>query len=563
MAKEKISKLLKTGNLLDYIGWRGDLSFRRDYWNVIDSLIAASLSYINFGENELTLTSGRSLYLSELNADALYAQYPPVGLKNEIKERRDMLELLTASRRFRSVRILDQVNDVDIERNIQFSALTMEVPDVGIVVAFRGTDPTVVAWKEDFMMSYLTPVPAQSAAVAYLRRIAESCPGPLRLAGHSKGGNLSVYAGVYSDPEIRERIQSICSFDGPGLDDDTMESDAYREIAPRVTSIIPSDSIVGRLMNYHPVYQVVSSTRSSFFQHDPFSWNLLGSRFDMVDDISLTSQILDKTLHDWIKSCSPEQRENFVSVVFGFLERNQKSAADLTFSEDAVDGSDKLDDRSRQMVVALLYRLISMQVGNVVDARIRNPLIQAAASLRSRDGIGRDVVVKSPPIEIDNVGNGYQAAVEETRKMAEFNELTPRESLRLQLFTEEMLSMAHTVTGEMKAEFWIECTASRFDLHLSTKTIMDRKKRELLLAASASGKNEAARSFLGRLRNAFEQAMVSDAEKTVFKLPTKSDNNKQGWDHFEQSVLLRLADDVKIDIRGGLVNMTVCKSFSH
>ena len=540
--------------ILDYIRWMRDVPFSVKDVTEVDSIVFSFLSYMNL---KGIVTKGRQMTVAQC-CRALLAHPESLSAHHQA-----LYEALADSRRFGPVVIGSYKDSLQEEKDVQFCVMLFKVRKNLHYIAFRGTDNTIVGWREDFNMAYTTRVPAQEAAILYLKRAAALSKAPLRLVGHSKGGNLSVYAGVYSDPEIRERIQSICSFDGPGLDDDTMESDAYREIAPRVTSIIPSDSIVGRLMNYHPVYQVVSSTRSSFFQHDPFSWNLLGSRFDMVDDISLTSQILDKTLHDWIKSCSPEQRENFVSVVFGFLERNQKSAADLTFSEDTVDGSDKLDDRSRQMVVALLYRLISMQVGNVVDARIRNPLIQAAASLRSRDGIGRDVVVKSPPIEIDNAGNGYQAAVEETRKMAEFNELTPRESLRLQLFTEEMLSMAHTVTGEMKAEFWIECTASRFDLHLSTKTVMDRKKRELLLAASASGKNEAARSFLGRLRNAFEQAMVSDAEKTVFKLPTKSDNNKQGWDHFEQSVLLRLADDVKIDIRGGLVNMTVCKSFSH
>ena len=134
----------------------------------------------------------------------------------------------------------------------------------------------------------------------------------------------------------------------------------------------------------------------------------------------------------------------------------------------------------------------------------------------------------------------------------------------MQLFTEEMLSMMHIITGEVDGTFWIERDGHRFDLNLSVRTELDRKKREMLIASTSSRKNDAARSFLGRLRDAFEKAMVSDTEDVFFDLPRgESEKTNRSWDRYEQSVLLRLADNVRIAIRGGMVSMTVTKVFSE
>ena len=173
--------------------------------------------------------------------------------------------------------------------------------------------------------------------------------------------------------------------------------------------------------------------------------------------------------------------------------------------------------------------------------------------------------MKSDIIHIDNCGNGFQDALEQTAKAAEYRGLSHKEALRLRLCTEEMLSLARSVTGELQASFWLESEGKKFDLHLSTKTVMDREKRERLIASASSRKNEAASSFLGRLRDAFEAAMVSDPDTDipddvlddlanhVIEIPE--------WDEYEQSILRNAADDVKIAIRGGVVDMTVSKSF--
>ena len=176
--------------------------------------------------------------------------------------------------------------------------------------------------------------------------------------------------------------------------------------------------------------------------------------------------------------------------------------------------------------------------------------------------------MRSNTIQIDNQGNGFETAVAETKKAAQYQELTSKESLQLQLCAEEMLSLARSVTGEMQASFWLEAEGKSFQLNMTTKTVMDMEKRSLLLFSATSRKNEAANSFLGRLRDSFEQAMTSDSDKTYYELPKDVAADAVGyhpesqeWDRYERSVLRRMADDVKIAIRGGTVHMIVSKAF--
>ena len=178
--------------------------------------------------------------------------------------------------------------------------------------------------------------------------------------------------------------------------------------------------------------------------------------------------------------------------------------------------------------------------------------------------------MKSNVIIIDNQGNGFDKSLEETRKVADYEGLSHKESLQLQLCAEEMLSMARGITGEMQASFWIETEGRTFDLHMSTKTVMDKEKRALLLAAATSGKNEAAVSFLGALRDAFEHAMAADVNHNN-DLPADLLDDLPNhviecldpeWDKYEQSILRRLADTIRIGIRGDNVDMTVTRKFA-
>ncbi len=173
--------------------------------------------------------------------------------------------------------------------------------------------------------------------------------------------------------------------------------------------------------------------------------------------------------------------------------------------------------------------------------------------------------MKSDIIRIDNQGSGFQDALAETAKAAQYRELNHKEALQLQLCTEEMLSLVRNMTGELEATFWPESKGRNYELHLSTKTVMDREKRNHLLASASSRKNEAAGTFLGKLRDAFEAAMVSDVDYSIPDIAMDDMVNRRieipEWDEYEQSVLRKVANEVKIGIRGGTVDMSVFKSF--
>lgn len=177
--------------------------------------------------------------------------------------------------------------------------------------------------------------------------------------------------------------------------------------------------------------------------------------------------------------------------------------------------------------------------------------------------------MRTDVVTIDNQGNGFGKAIEETKRLANFNGLSETDSIHLQLFTEEMLSMARSITGELKASFWIDNEGNNYDLNMSTDTVMDKEKRALLLSAASNRKNDAAKTFLGMLRDSFEEAMlVSEEKANYYELPNDIASDVTGrfiedleWDRYESSILLKLADNVRIGIRGGKVNMIVSKTF--
>ena len=177
--------------------------------------------------------------------------------------------------------------------------------------------------------------------------------------------------------------------------------------------------------------------------------------------------------------------------------------------------------------------------------------------------------MKSDVISIDSMGNGFREAIEQTGKTAAFNGLNQSESLDLQLLTEETLSLVRSITGEVRADFWIESENRTFELHLSTETVMDKEKRRELIESSTTKKNEAATGFLGKLRNAFEEAMTSEVDRqdvdlcedVIADLPSGVLGQAE-WDGYERSILQTVADQVKIGIRGGKVDVTIRKHFA-
>ena len=198
--------------------------------------------------------------------------------------------------------------------------MTILMPDNSMYVAFRGTDSSIVGWKENLNLFVKSNIPSQIEAVKYLEKIARKFPDrKIRVGGHSKGGNLAIYASVFADEDIKDRIINIYNNDGPGFNNKIVESRKYKQMVDKINTYIPQSSIIGRLLNNKGKYTVINSSEKGFMQHDTNTWQVSNTGFEILEDTSKGSKILDKSIRDWLETISVKQREEVINVVFDIL----------------------------------------------------------------------------------------------------------------------------------------------------------------------------------------------------------------------------------------------------
>ncbi len=186
------------------------------------------------------------------------------------------------------------------------------------IVAFRGTDATLVGWKEDFNMSFSGAVPSQTEAVGFINGI-DGGVLSLYLCGHSKGGNLALYSASMCRSDKRRLIKGVYSFDAPGLDDGAASGEGYKELKGRIHSYLPESSIIGLLLDYHDDYFVIESDGVGIFQHNPYKWHVKGSHFVSAEGMTRSSRFTERTLHDFLADCSDEERRTIVDTLYSIL----------------------------------------------------------------------------------------------------------------------------------------------------------------------------------------------------------------------------------------------------
>ena len=241
------------------------------------------------------------------------------------KEDVDLYPVLANSVRFGNLYISDFINKIDVEQEKQFSAITVHLPNDYIYVAFRGTDNTIVGWREDLNMCFSDTVPSQIDAVNYLNSIAKKYDNEnlkIFVGGHSKGGNLAIYAAAFCDLKFQEKIVTVYNNDGPGFSENIVDTEEYRRILPKIQTFMPQTSIIGRLLNHKEKIIILESTQTGIMQHDLYSWQVLGDKF-VRDEFTNSSEFIDQTISNWIKEVTPKQREQFVSVLFEVLNSTQ------------------------------------------------------------------------------------------------------------------------------------------------------------------------------------------------------------------------------------------------
>lgn len=360
-------------DLFDYLIWRGDLDFSQSAFSEVDCLLLCQITYLNFYSLVPHDFSKNGPLLKNVAQNMFklkdYAQRSDLGPGINPRTMELFIEA-SKTKRFGSLNMCAFRSITDLEKEEQFCAVTFCSPQWNAVI-FRGTDSSIVGWKEDFNLGYLPQVPAQVDACEYLDQAAAELKNQFILGGHSKGGNLALYAATHCKGHHVSRILSIYNNDGPGFSREFFSSERFLSVRDRLNTYVPGLSIVGMLFCHPDEYKVVQSSEKGFGQHDPMSWILDGPGFELIEQRANASKFIGETINEWMDDLSPEEKEEFIETVFGVL-----SKADITKSAQMSDkplkslgkvigASAKLTSKTRNAVFHVVGELIKTGIGNL------------------------------------------------------------------------------------------------------------------------------------------------------------------------------------------------------
>ena len=303
-------------DIFDYLKWRGDLSFEQDSFNAVDALILSRLSYLPF-EDVVPKSFGHGVSLqfaalafspSDNGGDVLWKLDP------------DLLKSAAASARFANIKLSGYLSERDYESKMQFCAVVFELSEELRFIAYRGTDGSFIGWEEDFRMFISPTLPSQEQALRYFEAAAQFSDCRFILGGHSKGGNLAIYAAINSEPSLKKRICGIYNFDGPGFRGDVIKSSGFADVKDRLHSYVPQSSIFGMMLEHDEDFAIVKSRSKSFMQHDIYSWEINVNDFEYLDSLTNSGYFVEHTFGDFLEKLSDEEKESFTKAFFSVLE---------------------------------------------------------------------------------------------------------------------------------------------------------------------------------------------------------------------------------------------------
>lgn len=355
-------------NMLDYIKEFGHVSFEERAFSEIDALVLTELEYLPLekvvpsDENgEIFVTVKEIAEYMQEHKQELFAENPMMMTE----ERHEVSQVIADAPRFQSLKFFGVVSVWDKDTTKQFAAVTVEVePSVRLVV-FRGTDETLIGWKEDFLMTYSPLVAAQTDAKEYLAKQASLWGGDLMISGHSKGGNLAIYAAATQTEDVQLRIVDIFCFDSPGLYRSVLETKGYQNIVPLAMRYIPQDSLVGLMLESEVPYVIVKSNATGAMQHSAMTWEIEDGQFIKMEKLTKNSQLNDQTFKKWTESVSDEELELFWNVFFELLFSvgidtvNDLYGQFMHYVQEFLKAAGDMDEEKRELLTRIALLLVS------------------------------------------------------------------------------------------------------------------------------------------------------------------------------------------------------------
>ena len=352
-------------HLVEYAAHYANRSFRDFPFNEVDALLFAQISYYNFRVFEDGISFGEI----EKHPNVLKA----TALRNLIgNEDEKLFNIIIGSRRYRDVIVKWHVKETDYDKVQQFSATTFILPGKIAVIAFRGTDGTVVGWHEDMNMTYMFPIPGQSRAQMYINDVLSKLHHHDRviLTGHSKGGNLAIYAAVMADEKEQGKIKAAYNFDGPGFNDAFYGLDAYKNMSNKLHKFIPEQSSVGRMLMDEGGYKVIKSDSKYLMQHWAHNWQIEGHRFVYIDTPDFFSESIGYSTDSGLLNMTKDERKEAVTLMFDILNKTE-----CVYMDDVVANKDNI------MLLVKEYSALKDRRGNInkLVAELLKPLFRVYA----------------------------------------------------------------------------------------------------------------------------------------------------------------------------------------
>ena len=352
-------------DLFDYLDWRGDLSFEQSPFCKIDALLLAQISYLKFHrivspdfDNQISLSDLAQKFKS--SSDYAFRTRLGPGVNARTPE---LLEKMAASQRFKDLKVTAYEEELDKDTVEQFAAMTF-IFGKNAVITFRGTDSSLVGWKEDCYIACLDEIPSHRHALSYCQKALSKLKTDFILTGHSKGGHLAIYTGVNGGPKLQKKLLGIYNFDGPGFSNDFYDKEEFLNIENCLTNIYPSGSLIGMIFHQPRYYEIVKSSSRSPGQHDPVCWQILGTSFVSKNEFAKESLFFNASLNKWIETMSIEEKSGFVNSLFEVIEAS---------------GFDSVTDISENLVPATANMIKKIAT---LDKETRNAIDSAMKTLR-------------------------------------------------------------------------------------------------------------------------------------------------------------------------------------
>ena len=308
-------------DLFDYVTWRGDLTFEQAPLNELDALSFSQIAYVLL-DGVVSTKFDETKTLRQLAED--FNNLPDFEKRKNIgflinDRTTDFMLACANSERFGNIEVCGFRNIFNEERVEQFAALTFII-DKDVVIAYRGTDDTILGFEEDFRIAYMDEIPAQKDAIDYFSDAKDAFPhSHFIILGHSKGGNLAVNTAVKCDKKLRKRIKAVYNFDGPGFKKEFFETEDFKEIEDILYSFYPSFSVVGMLFHHPKKYKIIESTKFAIMQHDAMCWNVSGKELVEKDDFTDECKLFTSAFNNWVDAITKEEKEDFVNCLFSLI----------------------------------------------------------------------------------------------------------------------------------------------------------------------------------------------------------------------------------------------------